>query len=332
MLTNSLSTTQVGQCRYTPGRGGGRRAAPFKDLRPPGPSGGRALCAPSYQRQCVASPAPVVVSSAGSGDHDIRYFHRGGVRVYSWAQSATTQSRSASRPSSTAFSVRAVRASCRLTQLLCWVVPGRDSSSSASSGRRVPSFHSKVEFNLAAIPPGTLDLPLRRQAAKSLPGVQDTAVPAVGADSVRHPGAGLWLPPTSCFRAASHRLRGFARISDVTSCIYSKVSACSRSPWYSARPSVLRSLLWAVPAQAGEAVFPPTAPGSSAAPGSPRSPFRGAPEPAALRSKTASPATLHFVPRPMALEDLQAAPASRSEGTPAKSPARTPPPARLPAP
>ena len=75
MLTNSLSTTRVGQCRYTPGRGGGRRAAPFKDLRPPGPSGGRALCALSHQRQCVSSPAPVVVSSAGSGDHDIRYFH-----------------------------------------------------------------------------------------------------------------------------------------------------------------------------------------------------------------------------------------------------------------
>ena len=36
-----------------PGRGGGRQAAPFKDLRPPGPSGGRALCAPSYQRQWV---------------------------------------------------------------------------------------------------------------------------------------------------------------------------------------------------------------------------------------------------------------------------------------
>lgn len=53
MLTNCLITTQVGQCRYTPGRGGGRRAAPFKDLRPPGPSGGRALCAHSYQRQWV---------------------------------------------------------------------------------------------------------------------------------------------------------------------------------------------------------------------------------------------------------------------------------------
>jgi len=39
-----------------------------------------------------------------------------------------------------------VRASCRLTQLRCWVVPGRDSSSSAGSVRRVPSLHSSVRL------------------------------------------------------------------------------------------------------------------------------------------------------------------------------------------
>ena len=129
--------------------------------------------------------------------------------------------------------------------------------------------------------------------SQSLPGVQDTAVPAVGADCVSHPvfASEASLLPQS--RAASRRLRSSARISGVASSIYSKVCARSRLPWYSAQPSVLRSLPWAVPAQAGEAVFPPTAPGSSAAPGSQRSPFRGAPEPAALRFKTASPATLH---------------------------------------
>ena len=186
-----------------------------------------------------------------------------------------------------------MQASCRLTQLRCWVVPGRDSSSSASSGRRVPSLHSKVELNLAAIPPSTLVLPLRRQASKILPGVQDTAVPAVGADCVRHPVFASEASLLPQIRAARHRLRGSARINGVASCFYSKDCACSRSPWYPAQPSVLRSLPWAVPAQAGEAVFRPTAPGSSAAPGSSRSPFRGAPEPAALRFKTASPATLH---------------------------------------
>ena len=49
-----------------------------------------------------------------------------------------------------------------------------------------------------------------------------------------------------------------------------------------------RSLPWAVPAQAPEAVCLPTPSVSSAAPGSPRSPFRGAPEPAAPHFQTAS--------------------------------------------
>jgi len=54
------------------------------------------------------------------------------------------------KPACSLCGIRAVR---RLTHLRCWVVPGRDSSSSASSVRRVPSLHSAVEFNLAAIPP-----------------------------------------------------------------------------------------------------------------------------------------------------------------------------------
>ena len=207
MLTNSLSTTQVGQCRYTPGRGGGRRAAPFKDLRPPGPSGGRALCAPSHQRQYVASPAPVVVSSAGSGDHDIRYFHRGSVRGYSWAQSATTQSPSASRPSSPAFSLSAMQASCRLTQLRCWVVPGRDSSSSASSVRRVPSLHSSVSLRLVYTWPLFLHTSAGVNPAGSVPGVQEAARWAAGADSVgtSPPQTAPVLPHQRCWRHTSIR-------------------------------------------------------------------------------------------------------------------------------
>ena len=50
------------------------------------------------------------------------------------------------RRASLAFSLSAVRAVLRLTHLRCWVVPGRDSSSSASSGRRVPSLHSAVRL------------------------------------------------------------------------------------------------------------------------------------------------------------------------------------------
>jgi len=41
-----------------------------------------------------------------------------------------------------------MRAVLRLMQLRCWVVPGRDSSSSASSVRRVPSLHSAVSLRL----------------------------------------------------------------------------------------------------------------------------------------------------------------------------------------
>ncbi len=156
---------------------------------------------------------------------------------------------------------------------------------------------------LAAIPPGLVSLRLDGSASQSLPGVQDTAVPAVGADSVSHRRSVRQHTPPPRIRAARHRLRGSARISVVASCSYSKVSACSRIPLYPASEPVRRSFLWAVPAQAAEAVFPPFAPVSSAAQGSPRSPFRGAPEPAAPTHKTASAATLHFVPRPMALPD-----------------------------
>ena len=45
-----------------------------------------------------------------------------------------------------AWSHSAVQGVRRLTQLRCWVVPGRDSSSSASSGRRVTSLHSSVRL------------------------------------------------------------------------------------------------------------------------------------------------------------------------------------------
>ena len=84
-----------------------------------------------------------------------------------------------------AISVRAVRAVCRLTQLRCWVAPGRDSSSSAGSVRRVPSLRSSVSLRLGY----TWSLFLQTSAgvnpAGSLPGAQDAAVPAAGAACVR---------------------------------------------------------------------------------------------------------------------------------------------------
>ena len=102
-----------------------------------------------------------------------------------------------------AISVRAVRAVCRLTQLRCWVAPGRDSSSSTGSVRRVPSLRSSVSLRLGY----TWSLFLQTSAgvnpAGSLPGAQDAAVPAAGADSV-----GTSPPQTAperCTQAFGHQ-------------------------------------------------------------------------------------------------------------------------------
>ena len=78
----------------------------------------------------------------------------------------------------------AMRAVRRLTQLRCWVVPGRDSSSSAGSVRRVPSLHSAVR--LRRVYPSLLYLHTSagKNPARSVPGRQGAAVPAAGADSV----------------------------------------------------------------------------------------------------------------------------------------------------
>ena len=66
----------------------------------------------------------------------------------------------------------AMRAVRRLTQLRCWVVPGRDSSSSAGSVRRVPSLHSAVR--LRRVYPSLLFLHTSagKNPARSVPGRQ----------------------------------------------------------------------------------------------------------------------------------------------------------------
>ena len=131
------------------------------------------------------------------------------LRLCSWAQSAAPKTVRASRPASPAFSDRAVRASCRLRQLRCWVAPGRDSSSSAGSVRRVPSFRSSVRLRLGYTRPLFLQA-LQASAcesvkallsstaaqrhrhflgssSQSLPGSREAAVPAAGADIVGIP-------------------------------------------------------------------------------------------------------------------------------------------------
>ena len=70
----------------TPGRGGGRQAAPFKDFRPPSPSGGRALCAP-FVSASVPIRASLHPQSLDGPATSARWLVSAS-RKCSWAQSA----------------------------------------------------------------------------------------------------------------------------------------------------------------------------------------------------------------------------------------------------
>ena len=137
-----------------------------------------------------------------------------------------------------------MQASCRLTQLRCWVVPGRDSSSSAGSVRRVPSLHSSVSLRLVYTWPLFLHTSAGVNPAGSVPGVQEAARCAAGADSV-----GASPPQTApvrphqwcCCRASIRRSV--------------PVREDRRTPHQRQYPATG----WAVPAQAPEGVCPPTA-------------------------------------------------------------------------
>ena len=133
-------------------------------------------------------------------------------------------------------------------------------------------------------------------SSQTLPGVQDTALrfrsgPLAQTVSVianlfgsirRRPESAL--PVTDCAGfsvfpglTANNVFPPFhrsLRISDVAAYFYSWASACERGDLYPAQTSVPRSLLWAVPAQAPEAVCPPHGPLSLSAVWSLRSPAR----------------------------------------------------------
>ena len=119
------------------------------------------------------------------------------------------------------------------------------------------------------------------------------------------------------------RLRGSARISVVASYLYSSDSACSREPLYPAPTSEPRS-------QGGPSRPRPGRPSATHSVGlfrCSREPVVSLPRRSRARRpfpfQTASGATLHFVPRPMALADSQ---------PPHKAPATTFASVRLPAP
>ena len=265
----------------TPGRGGGRRG--------PGGSG-----------RVAPGPLPAPRRAEELGPQFPQFLYLG----------AVTHSHSASRPASPAFGVQAVRASCRLTQLRCWVVPGRDSSSSASSVRRVPSLHGKPSacLYLAAIPPHLRRGKPRRKC------------------SGRPGGSPMGCWRRQCRNKSATDCAGAPASAVLASYFYSKVSASSRRPSYPAPTSVRRS-------QGGP--FRPRPRRESAHPqrrslsgsGSQRSP---SPCTAKARRVPTLPDTLRghaplasLVPRPMALADSQ---------PPHKAPAATLASVRLPAP
>ena len=149
-----------------------------------------------------------------------------------------------------------MRAVLRLTQLRCWVVPGRDSSSSAGSGRRVPPLHSAVRLRRVNTCLLFLHTSAGKNPARSVPGRQDTAVRFRS-------------------RLLAQTVSGFRFAAPATDCAGGMVPGLTAA---SLLPSIRE---WAVPSQTPEGVCPPTTSVSSAVPGSLASPFHGAPEPAA---------------------------------------------------
>ena len=224
----------------TPGRGGGRRGPGCSGRERPGP-----LPAP-YRAEESEPQFP-------------QFLYLGAAPHQSHQDSGDI----------TRINLSAVRASCRLMQLRCWVVPGRDSSSFAGAVRRVSSLHSAVVFNQAAIPPGHCRHKWRQRPV-GRPG---------------HGRPGRWrrqcqFVPRTSRSPNRHRLRGSLRI-NVVAVVLLFVCQCQFAKTVIPRINAGAALTgWAVPAQAPEAVCPRTSPVSSAAPGSLWSPFRGAPEPA----------------------------------------------------
>ncbi len=242
MLSVSVSAVRRSYLRISRAR---RRRTGSPPQGPPGTrSVGGLRTLRSFVEPASRIPAPLRQSSQAAGALETTasapFFDRdvSGMRGRK-VQGTNTVSKL--RRASLAIRLSAVREVRRLMQHSCGSARHLQSCGRTSLPHHFRHRSSKVEFNLAAIPPGPLGLPLARQATKSLPGVQDTAVPAVGAASVSH--CVRQFRPAACpgRRPARHTLRGPPRISDVAACFYSTDSARERGRPYPARPSVLRS-------------------------------------------------------------------------------------------
>ena len=139
-----------------PGRGGGRKGSGCSGRLAPGPL-----------------PAPRRAEESGPQFPQVLY------------HGAATHSHSASRPASPAFSVRGLRASCRLTQLRCWVAPSPEVSCPASEPAHFLRSRSSVRLRRGHTRPLFLHTSAGVNPARSVPGSREAAVPAAGAACVR---------------------------------------------------------------------------------------------------------------------------------------------------
>ena len=187
-----------------------------------------------------------------------------------------------------------------LSSLPCWVVPPAKASSPA--GRASSLLLSPLQGT--ASPCYTWPLFLHTSAgvnpARSVPGVQDAAVRVA---------AGCWRSVCPLRYAPGHTLRRWEpaqtlrRRASIRGAVLVRGEGCAPLGRWCALTLLGRS-----PAQAPEAVCLPTTSVSSAAPGSLRSPFCGAPEPAVLPRDSADRLRGHaplaaLVPRPWSLGD-----------------------------
>ena len=141
-------------------------------LQPPGRGGGRK--GPGGSGRLAPGPLPAPRRAEESGPQFPQFLYLG----------AATHSVSASRRASPAFSVRGLRASCRLTQLRCWVAPSPEVSCPASEPAHFLRSRSSVRLRRGHTRPLFLHTSAGVNPARSVPGSREAAVPAAGADSV----------------------------------------------------------------------------------------------------------------------------------------------------
>ena len=232
----------------------------------------------------VSASSGIAPPAGGTAASDFRLEARVKGRRYARAQSAGTSTVSATPPSVTRWKLHcnAGKSAALGASLGVGPAPPVVWQDEPATPLPAPFLRGTAPpcSNLPAIPPHLCRDESRQKCSGQAGHSRPHPLPAVGADSVSHRRSALRHSPPSSSCAACHRLRGSARIS-VVDVVLLFDGQCLFAEAIVPRINVIsRSLLWAVPAQAPEAVCLPTTSVSSAVPGSLTSPFHGAPEPA----------------------------------------------------